>query len=221
MTGAVVHPLIEAPAACVHKEVADCGQLEAQLLGNGELQLFGWTLVLLEDGVERPPLHICEHQPGFLCHVPPLVSAVILFFTLTCEASLTCEPERTHALELRLLQPFPHAAEGLSTGLELGPGFGVPQEVGQGPLGPTQDPLSKDGLRDAVALELCGDPLRHLFGIHLLHLSPRNTTPSSAAPLLPGPGGLLPAVPQPLAVPLRAKVGVRVVMEAVDLYHAR
>lgn len=137
------------------------------------------------------------------------------------EASLTCEPERAHALELRLLQPFPHAAEGLSAGLELGPGFGVPQQVGQGPLGPAQDPLGKDGLRDAVALQLRGDPLRHLFGIHLLHLAPRNTTPSTAAPLLPGPGGLLPAVPQPLAMPLRAKVGVRVVVEAVDLYHAR
>ncbi|TNN39934.1 hypothetical protein EYF80_049891 [Liparis tanakae] len=105
-------------------------------------------------------------------------------------------------------------------------------QVGQGPLGPAQDPLGKDGLRDAVALQLRGDPLRHLFGIHLLHLAPRNTTtPSStsiAAPLLPRPGGLLPAVPlQPLAVPLRADVRVRVmmvvvvVMEAVDLYHAR
>lgn len=124
-------------------------------------------------------------------------------------------------MELRLLQPFPHAAEGLSAGLELGPGFGVSQQVGQGPLGPAQDPLGKDGLRDAVAFQLRGDPLRHLFGIHLLHLAPRNTTHSTAAPLLPRPGGLLPAVPQPLAVPLRAEVGVRVVVEAVDLYHAR
>lgn len=138
------------------------------------------------------------------------------------EASLTCEPERTHALELRLLQPLPHAAEGLSAGLEFGPGLGVPQQIGQRPLGPAQDPLGKDGLRDAVALQLRGDPLRHLFGIHLLHLSPRNATPSStaAAPLLAGPGGLLPAAPQPLAVPLRPEVDVRVVVEAVDLDHA-
>lgn len=137
------------------------------------------------------------------------------------EASLTCEPECTHALELRLLQPFPHATEGLSAGLELGPGFGVSQQVGQSPLGPAQDPLGKDGLRDAVALQLRGDPLRHFFGIHLLHLSPRNTTSSTAAPLLPEPGGLLPAVPRPLDVPLCAEVGVRVMVEAVDLYHAR
>lgn len=83
MTGAVVHPLIEAPAPCVHEEVADCGQLQAQLLGDGDLQLFGWTLVLFEDGMERPPLHICEHQPGLLGHAPPLASAVVLFLTLT------------------------------------------------------------------------------------------------------------------------------------------
>lgn len=66
VTGAIVYPLVQAPTACVHKEVADCGQLEAQLLGDGDLQLFGWTLVFFEDGVERPPLHVCEHQPGFL-----------------------------------------------------------------------------------------------------------------------------------------------------------
>lgn len=61
MTGAIVHPLVQTPAPSVHEEVTDRGQLEAQLLGNGELQLFGWTLVLLEDGMERPPLHVCEH----------------------------------------------------------------------------------------------------------------------------------------------------------------
>jgi len=84
MTRAVVHPLIQASAARIHKEVADCGQLEAQLLGDGDLQLFRRTLVLLKDGVERPPLHIREHQPGLLRHIPPLVSSVVLFFTLTC-----------------------------------------------------------------------------------------------------------------------------------------
>lgn len=123
-------------------------------------------------------------------------------------------------MELRLLQPFPHAAEGLSAGLELGPGLGVSQQVGQGPLGPAQDPLGKDGLRDAVALQFRGDPLGHLFGIHLFHLASRYTH-STAAPLLPRPGGLLPAVPQPLAVSLCAEVGVRVVVETVDLHHAR
>lgn len=82
MTGTVVHPLVQAPAPSVHEEVADRGQLEAQLLGDGELQLLGRTLVLLEDGVERPPLHVREHQPGLLGHVPSLASAVVLLLAL-------------------------------------------------------------------------------------------------------------------------------------------
>lgn len=34
--------------------------------------------------MESPPLHVGEHQPWLLAHVPPLVSALILFLTLTC-----------------------------------------------------------------------------------------------------------------------------------------
>ncbi|TNN39935.1 hypothetical protein EYF80_049892 [Liparis tanakae] len=82
--GAVVHPLVEAAAACVHEEVADRGQLQAQLLGDGDLQLFGRTLVLLEDGVERPPLHVGEHQARLLGHAAPLAAAVVLLLTLAC-----------------------------------------------------------------------------------------------------------------------------------------
>lgn len=82
VAGAVVHPLVQAPATGVHKEVADRGQLQAQLLGDGDLQLLGRTLVLLEDGVERPPLHVREHQPGLLGHAAPLAPAVVLFLTL-------------------------------------------------------------------------------------------------------------------------------------------
>lgn len=126
MTRAVVHPLVQAATACIHEEVTDSGQLQAQLLGDGQLQLFGWALVLLENGMERPPLHVCEHQPRLLCNISPIISPVVLFFALACETSLTCEPECTHALELRLLQPLPHAAERLSARLELGPGFRVP-----------------------------------------------------------------------------------------------
>lgn len=84
MARAVVHPLIKAPAACIHEEVADRGQLQTQLLGDGDLELFGWTLVLLEDGVESPPLHVREHQPGLLAHVPPLAPPVVLLLTLAC-----------------------------------------------------------------------------------------------------------------------------------------
>jgi len=51
-----------------------------------------------------------------------------------CEAAkpdLTLQPERGHPLKLGLLQPAGHPLKGLAAGLELAPGLGVPQEVGQ------------------------------------------------------------------------------------------
>lgn len=63
-------------------------------MSNGELQLFGWTLVLFEDGMECPPLHICEHKPGLLGHISPLASAVVLFLTLTCCGDFSKETYR-------------------------------------------------------------------------------------------------------------------------------
>ncbi|KAJ1210632.1 hypothetical protein NDU88_005994 [Pleurodeles waltl] len=83
---------------------------------------------------------------------------------------LTCQPEGGHPLELGLLQPLPHPPEGLPAGLELAPGLGVAQQVGQGALRAAQHPLGEDGLRDAVALELGCDPLRHFLGVDLVEL---------------------------------------------------
>lgn len=68
------------------------------------------------------------------------------------------------------MQPLPHPPERLPAGLEFAPGFGVAQQVREGPLGAAEHPLREDGLWDAVALELGGDTLRHLFGIDLFHL---------------------------------------------------
>ncbi len=81
--------------------------------------------------------------------------------------NLTCQPESRHPLELRLLEPFEHPPEGFPTGFELGPRLGVPQEVGQRSLGPTEYALRKDGLGDAVPLQLGGNPLRQLFRVDL------------------------------------------------------
>jgi len=77
VAGAVVQPLVQAAAARVHEEVTDGGQLQAQLLGDGHLQLLGGTLVLLEDGVERPSLHVGEHQPGLLGHAVAVIASVV------------------------------------------------------------------------------------------------------------------------------------------------
>lgn len=44
--------------------------------------------------MERPPLHICEHQPGLLGDAPSLASAVVLFLTLTCCGGFRKETSR-------------------------------------------------------------------------------------------------------------------------------
>ena len=38
-------------ATCIHKEVADCGDLKAKLRCNGDLHFFGGPLGFLEDGL--------------------------------------------------------------------------------------------------------------------------------------------------------------------------
>lgn len=91
-----------------------------------------------------------------------------------CEAyreqrtDLTLQPERGHSLKLGLLQPTRHPLEGLAARLELAPGLGVPQEVGQRALRPAQNPLGEDGLGDAVPLQLGDDPLGNVPGVDLL-----------------------------------------------------
>lgn len=90
-----------------------------------------------------------------------------------CEADrakpdLTLQPQRGHSLKLGLLEPAGHPLKGLAAGLELAPGLGVPQEVGQCALRPTQDPLCKDGLGNAVSLQFGDDPLGNIPGVDLL-----------------------------------------------------
>ena len=65
------------------------------------------------------------------------------FLALACRHS-----QRGHALKLGLLQPLLHAPERLAPALELRPGLGVPQQVGEGSLGAAKYSLSKDCLRD-------------------------------------------------------------------------
>lgn len=62
----LVLPAVHAAASGVHEEVADGGELEAQLLRDGDLHLFAGSLVLLEDRDERPPLQVGEDQTLFL-----------------------------------------------------------------------------------------------------------------------------------------------------------
>lgn len=75
----VVLPLLQAAAPGIHEEVADGCELQAQLLGNGDLHLFGRALVLLEDGEERSALEVGEHQAGFLLGIVPVLAGLLLF----------------------------------------------------------------------------------------------------------------------------------------------
>lgn len=75
----VVLPLLQAAPAGVHEEVADGGELQAQLLGDGDLHFFGGALVLLEDGEKCSALEVRENQAGFLLGVVPLFVRLLLF----------------------------------------------------------------------------------------------------------------------------------------------
>lgn len=79
---ALVRPLVEVASAGVHEEVADGGQLQAQLLRDGDLQLFGRAVVLPEDGLERAALQVREHQPGALGALVALQLALLLLLPL-------------------------------------------------------------------------------------------------------------------------------------------
>lgn len=75
----VVLPLLQAAPPGVHEEVADGGELQAQLLGDGDLHFFGRALVLLEDGEKRSALEVRENQARFLLGVVPLFVRLLLF----------------------------------------------------------------------------------------------------------------------------------------------
>lgn len=55
-------PAVHAAAPRVHEEIADGVELQAELLRDGDLHLLRRPLILLEDGDERAPLQVSEHQ---------------------------------------------------------------------------------------------------------------------------------------------------------------
>lgn len=75
----IILPLLQAAAPGVHEEVADGCELQAQLLGNGDLHLLRRAFVLLEDGEECSALEVSEHQAGFLLGIVPVFVWFLLF----------------------------------------------------------------------------------------------------------------------------------------------
>lgn len=77
----VVVPAVHTATACIHEEVADGAELQAELLRDGDLHFLGRTLVLLEDGDERAALQVSEDQTLFFWS-GVAVLVLLLFFTL-------------------------------------------------------------------------------------------------------------------------------------------
>lgn len=96
---ALVGPLVDVASARVHEEVADGGELQTQLVGDGDLQLFGGAVVLPEDGQERAPLQVREHQPGALRALVAFQFALLLLLPLAgCRANKKKKKERGNRL---------------------------------------------------------------------------------------------------------------------------
>lgn len=83
----VICPFVQAATAGVHEEVADCAELKAQLLRDGELHLLGRPFVLLKDGQQGAPLQVSEDQPGLLWCAVALLGRVLLLPFAGCQGT--------------------------------------------------------------------------------------------------------------------------------------
>ena len=76
-------PAVVAAAARVHEEVGDRGELETQLLGDGDLHLFGGSPVFPKDCGQCAALQVGKDQSLFLGKHVSLPS-LVLFLPFTC-----------------------------------------------------------------------------------------------------------------------------------------
>ncbi len=49
----VFPPSVHSPPTRVHEEIGDCGEVEAKLLGDGDLHVFTGSLSLFENGLDK------------------------------------------------------------------------------------------------------------------------------------------------------------------------
>ena len=75
-----VLPLVLGAAAGVHEEVTDGAELEAELLRDGDLHLFGGPLRLLKNGLQGAPLEVGKDQARLLGGVGVLLLLLLLLF---------------------------------------------------------------------------------------------------------------------------------------------
>lgn len=76
-------PAVRTAASRVHKEIGNGGELQSQLLGNGDLHLLGRASVLSKDGYQGATLQVGEDQSRLLWHLVALSSSVLLL-AFTC-----------------------------------------------------------------------------------------------------------------------------------------
>lgn len=58
----VIMPVVIAATPGIHEEVADCVELQTQLLCDGQLYFFAGPLILLEDGNKCMTLQVSKHK---------------------------------------------------------------------------------------------------------------------------------------------------------------
>lgn len=76
-------PAVRTAASRVHEEIGNGGELQSQLLGDGDLHLLGRAPVLSKDGYQGATLQVGEDQSRLLWHLVALSSSV-LFLAFTC-----------------------------------------------------------------------------------------------------------------------------------------
>lgn len=76
-------PAVRTATSRVHEEIGNGGELQSQLLGNGDLHLLGGAPVLPKDGYQGATLQVGEDQSRLLWHLVALSSSVLLL-AFTC-----------------------------------------------------------------------------------------------------------------------------------------
>lgn len=103
----VVHPFVLTPSTGVHEEVSDGTQVQTQLLRDGDLHFFWWSLCFLKYCLKCSTLEICEDQSWLLrSRWWSLVMLLLLLFGHTCT-----DPSATRCRLLLFLFPLAGCSE--------------------------------------------------------------------------------------------------------------
>lgn len=77
-------PVGSAATPGIHEKVADCAELQTQLLCDGQLHFPAWPLILLKDGNKRATLQVGEHEALLFRDCAVLLQLLLLFSLTSC-----------------------------------------------------------------------------------------------------------------------------------------